>query len=77
VPLAGACSLLLAAHRGRRLVYIGRVEWGATRAIVARIREGVHDSIGVVWIHPDVVAEVVYSELMQGRLRDLVLRRVL
>jgi hypothetical protein len=31
---------------------------------------------GVVWIHPDVVAEVSYSELMLGRLRDPVLRRI-
>jgi hypothetical protein len=28
VPLAGACSLLLAARTGRRLAYVGRVEWG-------------------------------------------------
>jgi hypothetical protein len=27
-----------------------------------------------VWIHPDVVAEITYAELMQGRLRDAVLR---
>jgi bifunctional non-homologous end joining protein LigD len=87
VPLAGACSLLLAARRGRRLVYVGRVEWGATRAVVARIRERctmlsapICDSgergRGIVWIHPDVVAEVSYSELMQGRPRDPVLRGV-
>lgn len=25
--------------QGGRLVYVGRVEWGATRAVVARIRE--------------------------------------
>jgi hypothetical protein len=30
----------------------------------------------IVWIHPNVVAEVTYSELMQGRLRDPVLRSV-
>ena len=41
------------------------------------IYEGVERGRGVVWIHPDVVAEVTYSELMQGRLRDPVLRRVL
>jgi hypothetical protein len=35
VPLAGTCSLLLAARHGRRLVYVGRVEWGAKRAVVA------------------------------------------
>lgn len=65
----------------------GRVEWGATRGVVARIREActtrstpacaVTDrSRSVVWIEPDVVAEVTYSELMLGRLRDPVLRSV-
>ena len=55
--------------------------------VVARIRErctlrstpiceGVERGRGIVWIHPDVVAEVTYSELMQGRLRDPVLRRI-
>jgi bifunctional non-homologous end joining protein LigD len=39
VPLAGACSLLLAAQQVRRLVYVGRVEWGVTRAMVATLRE--------------------------------------
>jgi ATP-dependent DNA ligase len=87
VPLAGACALLLAARVGRRLVFVGRCEWGATRAVVARIRErctmlsgpvceGVERSRGIVWLHPDVVVEVSYAELMQGRLRDPVLRAV-
>jgi ATP-dependent DNA ligase len=67
---------------------VGRIEWGATRAVVARMRErcmmlsapiceGVERDRGIVWIHPDVVAEVSYSELVQGRLRDPVLRRVI
>jgi ATP-dependent DNA ligase len=87
VPLAGACALLLAARIGRRLMYVGRCEWGATRAVVARIRErcttlsgpaceGVERVRSIVWVHPDVVAEVSYAELMQGRLRDAVLSRV-
>jgi bifunctional non-homologous end joining protein LigD len=87
VPLAGACSLLLATRHGRRLLYVGRVEWGATRALVARIREhctmlsgpiceGAERGGSIVWVHPDVVAEVTYSEVMQGRLRDPVLRWV-
>jgi hypothetical protein len=29
----------------------------------------------VVWIEPRAVVEVAFSELMQGRLRDLVFRR--
>ena len=32
--------------------------------------EGADRTGGVIWIHPDVIAEVSYSELMQGRLRD-------
>lgn len=86
-PLAGACSLLLAARQGRQLVYVGRVEWGVTRAVVARIRdrctllsgpvcEGAERGRGIVWMHPDVAAEVTCSEFMQGRLRDPVLRSV-
>jgi ATP-dependent DNA ligase len=39
VPLAGSCSLLLATRLGRRLIYIGRVEWGVSRRIVVAIRE--------------------------------------
>ena len=88
VPLAGACSLLLASRTGRRLVYVGRVEWGVSRGTVAVIRDRcVRRSVpactdadlqrGVVWIEPRLVAEVTFSELMQGRLRDPVLRAVL
>jgi hypothetical protein len=32
VPLADSCSLLLAARQERTLVYVGRCEWGASRA---------------------------------------------
>ena len=39
VPLAGACSLLLAARVGRRLSYVGRIEWGMSRRLVAELRE--------------------------------------
>jgi len=31
VPLAGACSLVLAAYLGRRFVSVGRCEWGVSR----------------------------------------------
>ena len=69
--------VLLAARVGRKLSYVGRVEWGATRAVIGRIRErrtvlsgpvceGVERGRGIVWIHPKIVAEVSYSELMQG-----------
>jgi hypothetical protein len=42
----------------------------------APICEGAERGRRIVWIHPDVVAEVTYSEIMQGRLRDPVLRSV-
>jgi len=87
VPVAGACSLLLATRQGQRLVYVGRVEWGVSRAFVARLREtipgrdtpacaGAEGGRGVVWLEPRAVVEVSYSEVMQGRLRDPVLRRI-
>jgi bifunctional non-homologous end joining protein LigD len=87
VPLAAACSLLLASRQDRRLVYVGRVEWGVSRTAVADIRgrcvprtvpacRGAEAGRGVVWIQPTFVAEVTFSELMQGRLRDPVLRSI-
>src|SRR5437016_9188038 len=36
----------------------------------------VRPTAAIVWVHPDVVAEVTYSELTQGRLRDPLLRDV-
>jgi hypothetical protein len=39
VPLSGSCSLLLATRLWRRLVDVGRVEWGVGRALVAKLRE--------------------------------------
>jgi hypothetical protein len=38
VPVAGSCSLLLAAREGRRLVYVGRCEWGVSRKVVTALR---------------------------------------
>jgi len=66
VPLSGSCSLLLAARHHRRLAYVGRVEWGATRAVIARIRERctvvstpmcerAERRRGVVWIAPGIL----------------------
>jgi hypothetical protein len=68
VPLAGACSLLLAMRQGRRFIYLGRVEWGATNAFIPRIRkrctvltspmcEGAGCSRGAAWIRPDFMTE--------------------
>jgi len=87
VPITGSCSLLLARRVGRRLFYVGRVEWSATRAVVARIRKRCtirslpactvsERARGVVWIEPDIIAEVTYSELRLGRLRDPVVRGI-
>lgn len=39
--------------------------------------DGAEGSRGIVWVKPSVVAEVQYNELMLGRLRDPVLRRLL
>src|SRR5712664_1168033 len=77
VPITGSCSLLLARRVGRRLFYVGRVEWGAARGVVAQIREHCtarpmpactvgERTRGVVWIEPDIIAEVTYSELRLG-----------
>src|SRR5438445_8848832 len=88
VPLSGACSLLLAARIGRRFAYVGRCEWGVSRRIVAELREriavratpacsGIEGGRGVVWVQPRAGAEVQDNEMMQGRLRDPVLRHIL
>lgn len=78
-------SLLLGGRRGSQLAFVGRVEWGVTRAAVERIVErctrrvtpacvGVNREHGVLCVEPRVVVEVSYSELLQRRLRDPVLR---
>jgi ATP-dependent DNA ligase len=77
-----SASLLLAARAGRKLTYIGRVEWGVRRANVEEIVvrdgkwasaacDGLECQCGVVWVDPRIVVEV-----MLGRLRDPVLRRL-
>jgi len=87
VPTTGSCSLLLARRVGRRLFYVGRVEWGATRRVVAQIRERCtirsmpactvsERTRGAVWIEPDLIAEVTYSGLRLARLTDPVLRAI-
>jgi hypothetical protein len=68
VPLAGACSLLLAARAG----YVGRCESGVNRRVVADLRgrctllsgpvcEGAERSRGGVWIVPQFAVEVQYN----------------
>jgi ATP-dependent DNA ligase len=85
MPLAGACSFLLAARVGRTLVYVGRVEWGVSRRLATELRErctilstpvceGAERARCVVWLEPSVRVEVQFNELMQGRLRDALLR---
>jgi ATP dependent DNA ligase-like protein len=66
-------------------VFVGYVERGVTRAVVAEIArrcpvrprpacEVTERSRGVVWVEPRAVVDVTFSELMLGRLRDPVLR---
>jgi ATP-dependent DNA ligase len=58
---------------------------GVSHKIVAELRErcmilstpvcaGAERGRGIVWLEPSAVVEVQYNELMQGRLRDAVLR---
>jgi hypothetical protein len=72
---------------GRALRYVGTVEWGVGREVV----EMLVDRLGarptspftdhrrhrdVVWVEPRVSVEVSYSEIVNGWLRDPVLRHV-
>ena len=77
-------------RKGRRLLYRGTVEWGLFRQLVTELVAGVEGlvrssspfadlkraSSDVVWLEPRLVAEVSYSELMEDRLRDPVLREL-
>jgi bifunctional non-homologous end joining protein LigD len=81
-------GLLVGTRKGRRLLYRGTVEWGLFRQLVGELVAGVEGLIrstspfadltratsDVVWLEPRLVAEVSYSELMEDRLRDPVLR---
>jgi ATP-dependent DNA ligase len=78
------------ARKGRKLLFRGTVEWGLFRQLVGQLVAGVeglvrptspfadlkHASSDVVWLEPRLVAEVSYSELMEDRLRDPVLREL-
>jgi bifunctional non-homologous end joining protein LigD len=88
VTPSGYRDLLLGQRVGRELRYVGTVEWGVGRALVEALMQNVathavspftdhrrHRS--VVWLEPRVEAEVTFSELVNGWLRDPVLRQVL
>ncbi len=72
--------------RGRRCApLVGRVEWGATRAVVDDIMRrartvdaspftDLRRRSDVVWLRPTVRANVTFSEMVEGMLCDPVLR---
>jgi len=75
-------------RKGRRLLYRGTVEWGLFRQVAGELVTGVDGLVrstspffdlkraasDVVWLEPRLVADISYSELMEDRLRDPVLR---
>jgi bifunctional non-homologous end joining protein LigD len=80
-------GLLVGQRLRGRLLYRGTVEWGLFRQVVAELVgtvEGLVRSTSpfadlsrapdVTWLAPRLVAEVSYSEIMDQRLRDPVLR---
>jgi bifunctional non-homologous end joining protein LigD len=75
-------------ERGR-LLYRGTVEWGLFRQLVTELVASVEGLVqptspfadlrratDVTWLAPRLLAEVSYSELMEDRLRDPVLREL-
>jgi hypothetical protein len=71
------------------LLYRGTVEWGLRRQVVAELVGTVEGLVrstspfadltrapGVTWLAPRLLAEGSYSELMEDRLRDPVLREL-
>jgi hypothetical protein len=80
-------ALLVAEREGERLVYRGRVEFGVGRRTVEAVLANARRRIMAPcedaerWrdsrlVEPSVEVEVSYSEVMQGRLRDAVRRRM-
>jgi bifunctional non-homologous end joining protein LigD len=78
-------GLLVGERVGRCLLYRGAVEWGVRRGVLAdlleRSRVVLHspfhdgpDTRRATWLEPCVRVELTYNELMEGRLRDPVLR---
>jgi ATP-dependent DNA ligase len=71
------------------LLYRGTVGWGLFRQVVTQLVASVEGLVRltspfadlksapeVTWLEPRLVAEVSYSELMEDRLRDPVLREL-
>ena len=82
-------GLLAGTRKGR--LYRGTGEWGLFRQLVGDLLAGVVEGLvrpsspladlkratsDVVWLEPRLVAEVSYSELMEDRLGDPVLREL-
>jgi ATP-dependent DNA ligase len=79
-------GLLLGRRRGRALAYCGFVEYGLTRGAVAELFDRSRRLVratplfttapdrAAVWLEPELLAEISYSELMEGWLRDPVYR---
>lgn len=69
---------------GRELRYLGCVEWGVRRGVDAlmegaQLREDapfvdLRRWRDVTWLEPQLIAEVSYSEIVEGRLRAAVYR---
>jgi ATP-dependent DNA ligase len=82
-------GLLVGQRQRGRLVYRGTVEWGLFRQVVTQLVAGVEGLVRPTspfadlkraprptWLELRLVAEVSYSELMEDRLRDTVLREL-
>jgi bifunctional non-homologous end joining protein LigD len=82
-------GLLVGQREQGRLLYRGTVEWGLFRQVVTQLVAGVEGLVqptspfadlrratDVTWLAPRLLAEVSYSELMEDRLRDPVLRQL-
>jgi ATP-dependent DNA ligase len=82
-------GLLVGQRQRGRLLYRGTVEWGLFRQVVTQLVASVEGLVRstspfadlrrapeVTWLEPRLLAEVSYSEIMEDRLRDPVLREL-
>jgi bifunctional non-homologous end joining protein LigD len=82
-------GLLVGQRERGRLLYRGTVEWGLFRRVVTELVASVEGLVqptspfadlrratDVTWLAPRLLAEVSYSELIEDRLRDPVLREL-
>jgi bifunctional non-homologous end joining protein LigD len=82
-------GLLVGQREQGRLLYRGTVEWGLFRQVVTQLVASVDGLVRptspfadlkrapeVTWLEPRLLAEVSYSELMEDRLRDPMLREL-